>query len=284
MSEEVDTTMSRLRTAMATIGLAGTAAAGFLVPPRPSRATIDFPPAASGPLELPPGLPDGFRRYAHAVFGDAIPSFETAVIRGRARMRPLLRGPWLHCRMATNHRLGRAFAAEFAITWFGMSTLRSADAFIDGHGVVERFGRIAPEAPAYDQSAAMFMWLEAGMFPQTWHLPGLTFGQPDETTLELGIPDAEDVLTWRLDVATGLPTSVEAPRYREVDGPKIAWRAELGRFRDYGGLRWWTSAAAIWEDQGEPWLEWTIDDVVPGAPVDAALERHAGDRSDAPSA
>jgi hypothetical protein len=189
-------------------------------------------------------------------------------------MNPTLTGPWLPTTMATNHLLGEAFAAEFALMWFGAPLLRSADAFEDGRGVVERFGWTADRAPEHDRSAAMFMWLEAGMFPQTWSRPGVGFEQVDDVTLRLTVPDATDPITWHLDRETGLPGCVEAPRYRSVGGPKIGWRAELGPWRRFGDIRWWSGAAAIWEDQGRPWLRWTVDGVTPGASVTAALRRH----------
>jgi hypothetical protein len=267
--------MSVKRLVLPGLGLLAAGAIGFSVSPRPTRTRTDAEPRMfEGKLELPDDLPERFVRYAHAMSGDPIPAFDSVTIRGRARMRPVPGGPWLHTRMATHHLLGRAFAAEFAITWFGMPFLRAADAYMDGHGVVERFGWRPAPATELDLSAAMFMWLEAGMFPQSWGTPGLTFRQIDDLTLELGVPDADDVITWRLDPLEGLPVSVEAPRYREVGGPKLPWRAELGPFRDHGGVRWWSSAAAIWGDQDEPWLEWAIDRVEPGAAVRETIARH----------
>ena len=270
--------MSVNRFVLPTAGLIGVGVGigvgGFLVPPRATTRDTIQTAGSEEKLELPDALPDGFVRYAHTVFGDPIPAFDTAVIRGRARMRPISGGPWLHARMTTNHLLGRAFAAEFSVTWFGMPTLRAADAYLDGRGIVERSGWRPHAAPELDQSAAMFMWLEAGMFPQSWRTPGLTFRQVDEVTLELGIPGLDDPITWRMDPVTWAPREVSAPRYREVGGPKIVWRAELGPFRDYGPMRWWSSASAIWDDQGTPWLAWAVDEVRPGAPVTETLERH----------
>ena len=40
-------------------------------------------------------------------------------------------------------------------------------------------------------------------------------------------------------------------------------------------MAWFSSIDAVWADQARPWLRWRIEDVEPGAEVDAVLDRHA---------
>lgn len=113
------------------------------------------------------------------------------------------------------------------------------------------------------------------MLPTSWLLPGVELQEVDELTLRLIVPGDGTPITWRLDPITGMPWRLEAPRYRtQSDGP-IPWRAELGPWRTFGPMAWFSSIDAVWADQARPWLRWTIEDVEPGADVDEVLDRHA---------
>ena len=226
------------------------------------------------PLELPDTVPPAFIRFAHAVFGPTIPRVETFSMRGPARMR-LGRGPWLPLRAATYHRIGRGFAAEFDLDVAGRTLFSGKDSFIDGHGVSWVGGRRQPSSPEGDQSGNAFRWLEAGMLPASWLIPGVELQEVDELTLRLITPEDGTPITWRLDPSTGMPWRLEAPRYRAGTEGLILWRGELGPWRDVGPMVWFTSVEATWADQARPWLRWTIDRVEPCADVDPVLDRHA---------
>lgn len=87
------------------------------------------------------GVPVGFERYAAAAFGDELPTFGTVAFRGTARIRPGGRGPWLPATAATYHRLGNAFAGEFALAPFRRAILRGTDGYLEGHGASTIAGR-----------------------------------------------------------------------------------------------------------------------------------------------
>ncbi|MGZ8623618.1 MAG: DUF6544 family protein [Actinomycetota bacterium] len=232
-------------------------------------------PAELGePIELPDTVPSGFVRFAHAVFGPTIPRVETFALRGPARMR-IGRGPWLPLRAATYHRIGRGFAAEFDMTVGGRTVFSGRDSFIDGRAVSWIGGRRQPSSPDTDRSANAFRWLEAGMLPTSWLLPGVELQEIDELTLRLIVPGDGTPITWRLDPITGMPWRLEAPRYRTASDGPIPWRADLGPWRTFGPMVWFSSIDAVWADQARPWLRWTIEDVEPGADVDEVLHRHA---------
>lgn len=225
------------------------------------------------PLELPETVPPAFVRFAHAVFGPSIPRVETFSMRGPARMRPG-RGPWLPLRAATYHRIGRGFAAEFDMVVGGRTVFSGQDSYIDGRAASWVGGRRQPSSPEAARSANAFRWLEAGMLPMSWLLPGVELQEVDELTLRLIVPEDGTPITWRLDPLTGMPWRLEAPRYRAgVDRP-IPWRAELGPWGRFGPMAWFNSIDAVWADQARPWLSWRIQDVESGAEVDAVLDRH----------
>jgi hypothetical protein len=226
------------------------------------------------PLELPDTVPAAFVRFAHAVFGPTIPRVETFSMRGPARIR-LGRGPWLPLRATTYHRIGRGFAAEFDMTVAGRTVFSGKDSFVDGRAVSWVGGRRQPSSPEGDQSANAFRWLEAGMIPTSWFLPGVELQEVDELTLRLIAPEDGTGIVWRIDPRTGMPWRLEAPRYRAGADRPIPWRAELGPWRSFGPMAWFSSIDAVWADQARPWLRWRIEDVEPGADVDDVLDRHA---------
>ena len=226
------------------------------------------------PLELPDTVPPGFVRFAHAVFGPTIPRVETLSMRGPARMR-LGRGPWLPLRAATYHRIGRGFAAEFDVVVGGRTVFSGRDSYIDGRATSWVGGRRQPSSPEADRSANAFRWLESGMLPMSWLITGVQLEEVDELTLRLIVPGDGTPITWRLDPMTGLPWRLEAPRHRAAGDRPIPWRAELGPWRAFGPMAWFSSIDAVWADQARPWLSWRIQDGEPGADVDAVLERHA---------
>lgn len=220
-----------------------------------------------------PGAPEGFHRYAMAAFGDTLPTFSTVAFRGRARMRPGGRGMWLPATAATTHRLGEEFAGEFAIAPFGRTVARGTDGFLDGHGASSVAGRPLAVSPELDRSARMFMWMEAGLFPQTWTLSGVRLEQPDDLTLRIHVPPEDQVVTWRLDAATGFPWRIEGMRYRGAGGPAIHQRIDLGPWRRFGDLHCWSQARVTWADEAAAWFDWQLESVEPDVDVEPAFER-----------
>ena len=236
--------------------------------------TTDASTSSTDILELPDTVPPAFRRLAHSLFGPTIPNVTTFSMRGPARMR-IGRSPWIPLHAATYHRIGRGFAAEFDVAVGGRRVFSGTDSFLDGRGRSSMGGNVLPASPQRDQSANAFRWLEAGLLPASWLTPGLRLEEVDDLTLRLITPEDGTPITWRLDPRTGMPWRLEAPRWRDDADRMILWRGDLGPWRDFGPMVWFTSVEATWADQARPWLSWTIDHVEPGAVVDAVLDRHA---------
>ena len=258
--------------------LAAVGIAGLAVPPVRRRPVGVERGAPTGVVDVD-AFPSPFRRYARTAFGDPVPSFGSAVIWGRARLRPEGRGPWFHARAATYHELGRAFVADFPLTWFGIGLTGGRDALIDGHGRAAAFGRARAAAPETDGSANAFMWLEAGMFPETWCVEGVRLEEVDAGTVRLWVPPRDEPITWRLDQA-GMPARLEVLRHKVPDEPPVPQAIDLGPWHDVGGVRFFTSATVTWADEGRPWLRWRIDGVEPGADVRPFIDRVRADVGD----
>jgi hypothetical protein len=251
---------------VATVGIAGLA-----MPALRRRPPGIEPGPPTGIVDVD-GFPAPFQRFARAMFGDPVPSFGTAVIWGRAGLRLGRRGPWFRARAATYHQLGHAFVADFPMTWFGIGLTGGRDSFIDGHGRAAAFGRSTPWSPATDRSAHTFMWLEAGMWPETWHVDGVRLEVVDATTVRVWIPPDDEPITWRLGL-DGMPVRLEALRSKVPDEPPVPQTIELGPWHRFGDVRFFSSATVTWADEGAPWLRWRIDGVEPGADVTPFIER-----------
>ena len=260
------------RRTMIASAVGGFVVAGLVVPParRPPPGVERGVP--TGVVDLD-GVPEAFRRYARAAFGEPVPAYETAVMWGRARVRAG-RGPWFHARATTYHRLGEAFVGEFPLTWFGIPLTGGRDANVDGRGVSSIFGRRGPMAAETDRSSNAFMWLEAGMFPSAWRREGVRLEEVDDGNVRLWFPPHDEPITWRLD-DHGMPYRLEVIRPKAPGKPGVPQWIDLGPWRDVGGFRFFSSATVTWADEGRPWLRWTIDGVAPGADVTAAIDRVA---------
>lgn len=258
----------RRRTVVGVAGAVGLAIVGLAVPPMRRRPPGVERRAPTATVDLD-GVPEAFRRYARAAFGDPVPAHTTAVLWGRAHVRAG-RGPWFHARAATYHRLGHAFVGEFPLTWFGAGVVGGRDANVDGHGVASVFGRRTPASPELDRSSNSFMWLEAGLFPSTWRRDDVRLEVVDDAALRLWYPPHDEPITWRLG-ADAMPFRLEVLRIKVPGEPPVPEWIELGPWRDMDGFRFFSSAAATWADEGRPWLRWEIDGVEPGADVERMI-------------
>jgi hypothetical protein len=92
----------------------------------------------------------------------------------------------------------------------------------------------------------------------------------DTTTVRLIVPygDEEDALMVTFDPETGLIRALEAMRYRDAaDKEKTLWRNEVLEWRSVHGILLPVSIAVTWMDEGAPWLEILVEDVVYNADV-----------------
>jgi hypothetical protein len=87
----------------------------------------------------------------------------------------------------------------------------------------------------------------------------------DDTSARLAVPfgEDEDSFTVTFDPQTGLICELEALRYRDAaDDAKTGWLNEPLAWRAFHGIKIPSHASVTWKDQGVPWSEWMIEDIV----------------------
>lgn len=226
-----------------------------------------FPPYPQPAVQLervPPreNLPPPVERYYRALYGDAVPLIETAVLTGRGTLRF---GPLpVPVRFRFTHEAGRGYRHYFEVTWFGRPIMKVNESFLDGRGRMELPSGIV-EGPKTSSAANLGMWAEAMAFPAILVTDRRVRWEPidaDHARLIVPSPDGEDSLIVAFDPTSGLIRTMEAMRWRaEEDGARRRWTAEeLGDGR----------SAASWDDD-PPWLVFRYDDVVLNADVSSYI-------------
>jgi hypothetical protein len=216
-------------------------------------------------VPLPAGLPAPVDRYFRILYGDQVPIIETAVIRGRAIIRPFLNIPF-PARFVFVHRAGRDYRHYIETTWFGLPLLKVDEGHVDGHTFFESPMGTIRDDPNFEQGANLALWAEASFFPAIWVTDPRVQWQPvDDVTAILRVPFLEQTESFvvRFDPETHLLTTMEAMRYRDA-GPgkhKILWitRSEPGAF--IPGTKLSASGSAIWLDQGRPWAVFSVEEL-----------------------
>ncbi|MCC6189194.1 MAG: hypothetical protein IT318_09160 [Anaerolineales bacterium] len=224
----------------------------------------------AGPITrvpLPPGLPAPVERYYRRLYGDQVPLITSAVISGRAAMRPA--GPVdLPIRFRFTHQAGQNYRHYFEATFFGLPFLRVNEHFLDGHGRLEfpAFMGGITEGPNVDQGANLALWAEATWFPALWVTDERVRWEPlDDQTALLVAPfhDQPEHFVVRFDLDTSLMTLMESMRFRgPTDTKKILWLNEPVAWDEVEGQLTGVTSAITWHDQHQPWATLTVENVV----------------------
>jgi len=239
--------------------LAGIGWAGLQVSPPNLPPPLDEP-RQLGPVAVPANLPAPVRRYFQAVLGQQAPRIESLVVYGRGRANF---GLWLPLRYRLVHRPGYAFERTMEITWFGLPVLKAIDRYVDSVGMTGPVGYEAT-GPAVDQGANMILWAEAPLMPSLWLTDSrIRWEAIDDTTACLIFPFGaeEDELTVHFDPESGLITRMTALRYRDEQSGKIPWRVDFLSWQTANGATLPAQIAVTWEDQGQPWSYWHLEDI-----------------------
>lgn len=226
-----------------------------------------FPPymiAGTTPttIPLPADLPPPVERFYRELYGDEIPVITSAVLTGRATMRPY--GPLTFpARFRFVHDAGKGYRHYIEATWFGLPILKVNETFLDGKGRLELpFG--VEEGAKIDQGATLGMWSEALWFPAIYlTAPGVRWEPIDQTTALLVVPhlDAEERYLVRFDAETGLVTWFESMRYHgESSTEKVLWLNHLLEWEEREGHPRMKTGAAIWMDDGKPWAIFSVEE------------------------
>ena len=244
------------------IGLAAIGWAGLQVKPKP------FPdyPQSGGKLETMPlrqGLPAPVERYYRMIYGDHVPVVTSAVITGRAKLRPFANIA-MPARFRFTHTAGQDYRHYIEATWFGLPIMRVNERYLDGAALMD-LGFTTDEGPKLNQAANIGLWAETIWLPSLYVTdPRVRWEPVDDATAILIVPfeDQEDRFIARFSPETGQLVMLEAMRYRASDSPaKILWLAENTSWGVFNGYTLSNVGEITWFDQGTPWAVFTVEDI-----------------------
>ncbi len=236
---------------------------GFFIKPTPfpeysqKSGTIEFIP-------LPKDLPAPVERFYRNVYGDRIPVITSAVLTGRAKMRPF--GPfYLQARFRFTHNAGKDFRHYIEVTFFTIPIMRVNECYLDGKACMELpFG--IDEGGNLDQAANLGLWAETAWFPAVFlTTPGVRWESVDNETAVLLVPfnQGTESFTIRFNGETGFPVSMEALRYHDSKSiEKVLWVNRFLDFQTSNGKTFFTTGSSRWMDQPSPWAYFTVESIV----------------------
>lgn len=244
-------------------GLASLGWAGLRIKPKPFPSTIkQARPLATVPL--PEDLPAPVARYLKLTYGDEIPVITSAVLTGRATMRPVPFLPAIPARFRFIHQVGQGYRHYFEMTFFGQTFGVGNEHYLDGKSrLVLPFG-LSDEGPQIDQAANLSMWAEYVWLPAALvTTQGVRWEPVDDRTALLVVPfgDGEQQYVLRFDPATGRLYLLESMRYKDSQSTTTTlWLNESLDWRTISGYQLPATGAVTWFDQGKPWAIFTVED------------------------
>ena len=237
---------------------------GFQIEPSPFPDYPEAQPASIETVALPAGLPAPVERFYRKMYGDRIPVVTSAVLTGRARVRPA--GPiYLPARYRFTHVAGQDYRHYIEVCWFGTPILRINERYVDGESLAEIPIIGTDSGPKMEWSANQGMWAE------TWQFPALFLTDPrvrweplDAETALLVVPfkETEQSFVVRFDPASGLPTWSETMRYKgSASAEKTLWLTHADAWAELDGVLTNTVGSATWIDDGQPWATFRLEDL-----------------------
>jgi hypothetical protein len=229
---------------------------------------------AQGKLEtipLPGGLPAPVARFYRKLYGDNIPVIHSAVISGHAALRPvgLISLP---ARFRFTHVAGQDYRHYIEATVFGWPILKINESYIAGSSRMAMPWGTTENDPGANQGANLAIWAEAMWFPAILVTdPRVHWNAVDDVTATLSVPFGERTETFvaRFDPQTNLLSYFESMRFKTDQ--KVLWLNEARVWGDLAGSTVLKSSAVIWMDDGKPWANFEVEEIVLNADVSKTI-------------
>jgi hypothetical protein len=213
---------------------------------------------------LPQNLPAPVERFYQKIYGDEIPVINSAVITGRATMR--IMGITFPARFRFTHEAGQNYRHYIEATWFGFPIMKVNERYLEGQSRMELPFGVTENEPKINQAANLGLWSETIWFPGYFLTDDrVRWEAVDDVTAFLVVPfeDHSERFLVRFDPDTDLIAMLESMRYRDAkDQHKILWLSEVLEWDTVNGYTIPKHAALTWFDQGRPWANFVVEDVV----------------------
>jgi hypothetical protein len=253
------------RAALWTLGsFTGLIALGWLglqVNPAPFPA-ISAAAVAPETIAMPSGLPAPVERYYRLTYGDHIPVITSAIITGRATLRPIPGGPTLPARFRFIHEAGHNYRHYIEATWFGLPMLRVNESYLDGVSHILLPWQKSDGNPQTAQAANLGLWAETTSMPAVFLTDARVSWQAvDDSSALLTVPfgAAHETFVVRFDPATGRPTLLESMRFKTDH--KVLWTNGLLQWASFGGVTLPSVGTAMWQGDARPWATFTTESI-----------------------
>ena len=228
----------------------------------------DYPQSGATELKtvpLPAGLPKPVDRFFRQTYGDRVPVITTAVLTGRATIRPV--GPIeFPARYRFTHEAGKNYRHYIEACWFGIPILKVNESYLDTTSLID-IPIIGHDAgPKVEQAANLGLWAESWQLPAILVTDSRVHWEPiDDATALLIVPfkgGEEDRFVVRFDPITGQMTWTESMRYQNsASSEKILWMTHADTYGTIQGHKLNTVGSARWMNDGKPWATFRLEDV-----------------------